>query len=151
MFSADQYRAEVAKYAKFAGQENTPNAVGEFKDLERAFTVLADDAQWLADYHRQRLVGSRDETVCMPDPSVSSTATPLIDLSFSIAPFVAKRNQTAAIQQESKTLVPGEKQLLPRRTGESRFAPPQYFYSASRGGAVPTLTCRNKEAVNPRT
>jgi hypothetical protein len=52
---------------------------------------------------------------------------------------LAERNQTAAIQQENKTLVSGGKEFLPRRAGELRFAPPQYFYSASRGGAVPSL------------
>jgi len=29
------------------------------------------------------------------------------------------------------------KEFLPRRSGESRFAPPQYFYSASKSGALP--------------
>ncbi len=27
--------------------------------------------------------------------------------------------------------------LLPRRPGESKFAPPQYYYPASRSGVVP--------------
>jgi hypothetical protein len=27
--------------------------------------------------------------------------------------------------------------VLPRRPGESRFAPPQYYYPASRSGVVP--------------
>jgi hypothetical protein len=29
------------------------------------------------------------------------------------------------------------KEFLPRRSGESRFAPPQYFYSASKSAALP--------------
>jgi hypothetical protein len=28
--------------------------------------------------------------------------------------------------------------LLPRRPGESKFAPPQYYYSASRSGVMPS-------------
>ena len=35
-----------------------------------------------------------------------------------------------------------EKTVLPRRPGESRFAPPQYYYSASRSGVVPSGTGR---------
>jgi hypothetical protein len=29
------------------------------------------------------------------------------------------------------------KKFLPRRSGESRFAPPQYFYPAAKSGALP--------------
>jgi hypothetical protein len=31
------------------------------------------------------------------------------------------------------------KSLLPRRPGESRFAPPQYYYPASRTGVLPCV------------
>ena len=36
------------------------------------------------------------------------------------------------------TPVAVRKEFLPRRAGESRFAPPQYVYSASPGGAIPS-------------
>ena len=29
--------------------------------------------------------------------------------------------------------------LLPRRPGESKFAPPQYYYPASRSGVMPSV------------
>jgi hypothetical protein len=134
MFSANQYRAEAAKYAEFAGQANTPNEAREFKDLQRTFTVLADNEQWVADNHHPRLAVCFDETVYVLERSAASKATALIDVP--LAPLAVERNQTSANQQEAKTLVPSGKQFLPRRASESRFAPPQYFYSASRGGVV---------------
>jgi hypothetical protein len=52
--------------------------------------------------------------------------------------FVAPQNHAAALQQE---IEPGtlamQKEFLPHRSGESRLAPPQYVYSASRSGVVP--------------
>ena len=40
---------------------------------------------------------------------------------------------TPAVITEGAT----RKEFLPRRSGESRFAPPQYFYSASKSAALP--------------
>jgi hypothetical protein len=36
----------------------------------------------------------------------------------------------------------GEKTFLPKRNGEPRFAPRQYFYPASKSGVVPSLPIR---------
>jgi hypothetical protein len=33
----------------------------------------------------------------------------------------------------------GGKTFLPKRAGEPRFAPPQYYYAASKSGVVPSL------------
>jgi hypothetical protein len=33
----------------------------------------------------------------------------------------------------------GQKTFLPKRAGEPRFAPPQYYYAASKSGVVPSL------------
>jgi hypothetical protein len=49
MFTAEQYRAKASEYAKLAGIANGPNEVLEFQQLERSFTELADNAQWLTD------------------------------------------------------------------------------------------------------
>jgi hypothetical protein len=49
MFTAEQYRAKGSEYAKLAGIANGPNEVLEFQQLERSFTELADNAQWLTD------------------------------------------------------------------------------------------------------
>ena len=35
--------------------------------------------------------------------------------------------------------------LLPRRPGESRFAPPQYYYAASKSGVVPSWVAASGE------
>jgi hypothetical protein len=51
MFTAEQYRAKASEYAKLAGIANGPNEVLEFQQLERSFTELADNAQWLTDNH----------------------------------------------------------------------------------------------------
>jgi hypothetical protein len=36
----------------------------------------------------------------------------------------------------------GEKTFLPKRNGEPRFAPRQYYYPASKSGVVPSLPIR---------
>jgi hypothetical protein len=51
MFTAKQYRAQASEYAKLAGIANGPNEVQEFQRLERSFTELADNAQWVTDNH----------------------------------------------------------------------------------------------------
>jgi hypothetical protein len=51
MFTAEAYRAKASEYAKLAGIANGPNEVFEFQQLERSFTELADNAQWLTDNH----------------------------------------------------------------------------------------------------
>jgi len=48
---------------------------------------------------------------------------------------VPAEHQDAAARHKPRT--PVSKEFLPRRTGQSRFAPPQYVYAASRTGAVP--------------
>jgi hypothetical protein len=51
MFTAVQYRAKASEYAKLAGIANGANEMREFQRLERTFTELADNAQWVADNH----------------------------------------------------------------------------------------------------
>jgi hypothetical protein len=51
MFTAGQYRAKASEYAKLAGTANGRDEVFEFQRLERSFTALADNAQWMADNH----------------------------------------------------------------------------------------------------
>jgi|ERR1700730_6807281 hypothetical protein len=51
MFTSEQYRAKASEYAKLVGIANGPNEVLEFQRLERSFTELADNAQWVADNH----------------------------------------------------------------------------------------------------
>jgi hypothetical protein len=47
MFTADQYRAKAIEYSKLLRTANGPNEVREYQRLERSFTELADNAQWV--------------------------------------------------------------------------------------------------------
>jgi hypothetical protein len=63
MFTAEQYRAKASEYAKLVRAANGPNEVREFQRLERSFTELADNAQWMSDndgkvVHRTELAGA---------------------------------------------------------------------------------------------
>jgi hypothetical protein len=55
MFNAEQYRVQASEYAKLVGIANDPNEVQEFQRLQRSFTELADNAQWVSE--------NRDKTV----------------------------------------------------------------------------------------
>jgi hypothetical protein len=47
-------------------------------------------------------------------------------------------NETRPVQSPFTTAV-GRKMYLPKRAGEPPFAPPQYYYAASKSGVVPSL------------
>ena len=52
MFTIQQYRAKAAEYAEYtdlARVASNPAEALEFQTLERSFTALADNEQWLAD------------------------------------------------------------------------------------------------------
>jgi hypothetical protein len=51
MSTPDQYRAKAAEFTELARAGNGPDEVREFQKLERSFTALADNEQWLADNH----------------------------------------------------------------------------------------------------
>jgi hypothetical protein len=51
MFTAQQYRAKASEYAELVGTANGPSEGREFQRLERNFTELADNAQWMTDNH----------------------------------------------------------------------------------------------------
>jgi hypothetical protein len=51
MFTSRQYRAKAVEYSGLLKTANAPNEQREFQQLERNFTTLADDAQWLEDNH----------------------------------------------------------------------------------------------------
>jgi hypothetical protein len=64
MFNAEQYRAQASEYAKLVGIANGPNEVQEFQRLERSFTELADNAQWVNE--------NRDKTVHVTEHAAAS-------------------------------------------------------------------------------
>ena len=51
MFTAQQYRAKAIEYSNLVKIANGPNELREYQQLERSFTELADNAQWVADNH----------------------------------------------------------------------------------------------------
>jgi hypothetical protein len=51
MFTAEQYRAKAIEYSNLVGIANSPNEASEYRRLERSFTELADNAQWVSDNH----------------------------------------------------------------------------------------------------
>jgi hypothetical protein len=53
VFTTEQYRAKAIEYSKLVGIANGPNEVSEFQRLERSFTELADNAQWITDNHNK--------------------------------------------------------------------------------------------------
>lgn len=55
MFTAEQYRTKAAEYSELVKTANGPKEVSEFQKLERSFTELADNEQWVTDHHDQTL------------------------------------------------------------------------------------------------
>jgi hypothetical protein len=55
MFTSEQYRAKAAEYAEWAKTARSSNEAREFQDLERSFTTLADNEQWLAENHHNTI------------------------------------------------------------------------------------------------
>jgi hypothetical protein len=51
MFTPQQYRSKAAQYTDLAKTASNPAEALEYQALERSFTVLADNEQWLADNH----------------------------------------------------------------------------------------------------
>src|ERR1700756_266856 len=70
MFTADQYRAKAIEYSKLLRTANGPNEVREYQRLERSFTELADNAQWMIDNHDKSLHATAHATA----PVTSSSA-----------------------------------------------------------------------------
>jgi len=55
VFTPEQYRAKADEYAEFAKISINPGEVREFLALEKSFSALADNEQWLSDHHDQTL------------------------------------------------------------------------------------------------
>ena len=48
MFTAEQYRAKAAEYRGLLDNPRSPSETKEFRDLEAAYTTMADNEEWLA-------------------------------------------------------------------------------------------------------
>jgi hypothetical protein len=55
MLSAKQYRVRAAEYSELAKVANKSHDSREFQDLERTFTELADNEQWVTDHYDHTL------------------------------------------------------------------------------------------------
>lgn len=66
MFSPEQYRAKAFEAGELIKTSIGTDQRHEFQDLQKSFTVLADNEQWLADNYQY--------TVCVPeqDPTIST-------------------------------------------------------------------------------
>jgi hypothetical protein len=53
MFSPGRYRTKAAEYTELAKMAQSPEAARRFAELERSFTSLADNEQWLNDNYDQ--------------------------------------------------------------------------------------------------
>jgi hypothetical protein len=60
MFTADQYRAKAIGYSNLTRSANGPNEVCEYRRLERSFTELADNAQWVTDNHDKMIPAAQN-------------------------------------------------------------------------------------------
>jgi hypothetical protein len=49
MFTPEQFRTKAAEYSRLVRTANSPSEVREYQKLERSFSVLADNEQWLMD------------------------------------------------------------------------------------------------------
>jgi hypothetical protein len=59
MFTLQQFRTKAAEYSQLVKTASSPNEAREYRELERSFSVLADNEQWLMDNH--------DKTVHPPE------------------------------------------------------------------------------------
>ncbi len=55
MFTVEQYRAKAAEYAERMERTSVPREIHEYRDLERSFSVLADNEEWLAHNYKNTL------------------------------------------------------------------------------------------------
>ena len=72
MFTAEQYRAKAIEYSKLLRIASGANEAREYHRLERSFTELADNAQWLTDNHSKTARATARETAPVTLVSVDS-------------------------------------------------------------------------------
>jgi hypothetical protein len=60
MSTSEQYRAKAAEYAALKLTANNPEEVRELQRLERSFTMLADNEQWLVS-NRARILHTTEQ------------------------------------------------------------------------------------------
>src|SRR5206468_12220631 len=58
MFASKQYRVKAAEYAELVKKSTSPIERREFQELEKSFSVLADNEQWMEEEHVLRCLGA---------------------------------------------------------------------------------------------
>jgi hypothetical protein len=66
MFSSQQYRARAAEYVELGKKSEAASEVREFEVLERSFTALADNEEWMEDNYRSMVHASDPAEVAAP-------------------------------------------------------------------------------------
>jgi rubrerythrin len=79
MSTPDQYRAKAAEFTELARAGNAPDEVRQFQKLERSFTALADNEQWLADNHDKAVHAPAHLFVSEEVEGVNAPASPCVD------------------------------------------------------------------------
>jgi hypothetical protein len=69
MFTPGQYREKAVEYAKLLETASGPKERCEFQALERSFTVLANNEQWLADNHDKTIRSTEFEQTDGANPA----------------------------------------------------------------------------------
>lgn len=65
MCTAEQYRATATEYKERADRASGPDEKREFQDLERSFSTLADNEQWLSNNHDKTVHARERSSVSM--------------------------------------------------------------------------------------
>jgi rubrerythrin len=60
MFTPKQYRAKSDQYAELAKTAASSSEREEYQNMQRSFSIMSDNEQWLADNHEQTLHAPSD-------------------------------------------------------------------------------------------
>ena len=71
MSSSQQYRAKAAQYVALSKKSETPQEVRELEALQRSFTVLADNQEWL-EHNDTSMVHAADPAEVALDPIIKA-------------------------------------------------------------------------------
>jgi len=73
MFTAEQFRAKAAEFRAFlANTPRSPNETREFRHLERVYTRLAENEEWMAVNIDKTIQRERITTTVLPLPTKKS-------------------------------------------------------------------------------
>jgi hypothetical protein len=75
ILTADQYRAKAIEYSNLLTTANGVDAAREYQRLQRSFTELADNAQWMIDNNGKTAHSTMRETAPVTLASVDSATS----------------------------------------------------------------------------